>query len=43
MDSSNTTLGTPRIMRKSSGTELECVAPKADYSGDTRLEIGVNG
>lgn len=42
VDSSNNTLGTPRIMRKLSGTELECVAPKADYSGDTRLEIGVN-
>jgi hypothetical protein len=43
MDSSNSTLAAPRMMRKISGTELECVAPKVDYSGETRLEIGING
>lgn len=43
VDSSNNALATPRLMRRLSGTGLECVAPKVDYSGDTRLEIGING
>ena len=30
-------------MRKVSGTALECVAPAVAYSGDARLEVGVNG